>query len=74
MVLFNSLSYVKMIFIIPSDYRGIFNIVLYDLLYHHIFILDKIEVMAVAYGMIFVLLLKSFCIFDLFGKQDHSST
>ena len=39
-----------MIFIIPSDYKGIFNIALYDLLHHHIFILDKIKVMAVAYG------------------------
>ena len=47
-----------MIFIIPSDYRGIFNIVLYDFLYHHIFILDKIKVMAVAYGNDFCFAIK----------------
>ena len=42
-------------FIIHADYRDIFNMFLFDLSYHHIFILDKIKVMVFAYGMIMAL-------------------
>ena len=61
-----------MIFIIPSDYRGIFNIVLYNFLYHHIFILDKIKVMAVAYGNDFSFAIKVILNLGLFWQARSS--